>query len=316
MAEENLPAKHLIAEHEKAREKLDELQSNGIALIAADYDGTVFERANPKYDLQQVIELAYDITTKNVDFALISARNTTLELSLRQAVLQFCREKDTTISLWRSGGNGMNLSKVTANPEGVRVEPIYTNYLSAGDAQLALEAYTSLHVDPDGPSRKFFQTFLQQDVPEDLVPKKFLELAKPFNGQVFAEAVKISFVLPTAVKSQEACIDSLRKSLEPHGLVVGWARMPFADISKRTNVDGKLFAVQNVMKQVRVDASHVGTFGDAPNDSDIGLLSLPYSFTNRQETKKEDLNNPPFILEVKDSPIGAVHQAIRHLIRK
>ena len=315
MPEENIQSQKLVAEHEIAGKKLDELKRNGVALLGADFDGTVFDRTDPRYNLQQVIQLAYDVTSKKADFALISARNTTLELTLRQEVVQFCRKRNTSFSLWRSGGNGMNLSKVTSSPEGVKVEPIYSHYLTLEDAQKSLEAYRSLHIDPDVPSQKFFQTFLQQDIPEDLVPKNFLALAKPYDGLVFGEAVKISFVLPTAIKDQETCIESLRKSLEPHGLVVGWARMPFADISKQSVVDGKLFAIQRVMEQLGVDGSHVGTFGDATNDSDKGFVCLPYGFTYHQEVEKTDINSPPFILDVKDSPVGTVHQAIQFLIQ-
>jgi len=315
MPDEILMSQKLIAEHEMASRKLFDLKSNGVRFLATDLDGTVMDRLNPTFNLLSVIQLGYEATRNGVNFAIISARNTTIELDLRELALQFCREKNTSFSLWRSGGNGMNLCKVTSNPEEVKVQSIYSNALTADDAQKALEAYIDLHIDnPDGKSQLFVQSFLKRNIPVDLVPKSFLELSKPYNGLVFAEAVKISFVLPTAFEDQERCIGLLRETLEPHGLVVNWARMPFADISKRSDIDGKLFAVQTLMKLLQLDASHVGTFGDAPNDSDKGLVSLPFGFTNYQGVEKGDIHSPPFILDVKDSPIGAVHNAIRFLI--
>jgi hydroxymethylpyrimidine pyrophosphatase-like HAD family hydrolase len=314
MVEARNNSERLIVEHEMARIKLRELKANGVALVAADYDGTVYERSDPKYNLQEVFKLASEVTSKGLEFALVSARNTTLELSLRQSLIQYCKDNSTSLSIWRSGGNGMNLNKITGTSKGIDILPVYTNYLTKEDIDRALDAYRNLRINPDSSSREFFNSFLRQDLPEDLVPRSFHELSKPFNGSVFAEAVKISFVLPTPAKDQERCVVSLKDLLEPQGLVVGWGGMPFADISRKSTVDGKLFAVQNIIKKLNTDASHVGTFGDAPNGNDAGLLSLPYSFTNNQEVTKDNVNFPPFVLEVKDSLIGAVHETIRHLI--
>jgi hydroxymethylpyrimidine pyrophosphatase-like HAD family hydrolase len=314
MVEAKNNSERLIAEHETAKIKLRELKVNGAALVAADYDGTVYERSDPRYSLQEVFRLASEVHNRGVEFALISARNTTLELPLRQSLIQYCKDNNASLSIWRSGGNGMNLNKIISNSEEIIVDPVYANSLTLKDINNALSSYLALQVNPDISSQEFFQSFLQQDLPEDLVPRSFLELSKPFNGSVFAEAVKISFVLPTSAEDQRKCILSLRESLESHGLIVSWGGMPFADVSRKWNEDGKLFAVQSIIKKLNTDANHVGTFGDAPNGNDASLLSLPYSFTNNKEIIKNNISSPPFILEAKESPIKAVHEAIRYLI--
>jgi hydroxymethylpyrimidine pyrophosphatase-like HAD family hydrolase len=314
MVESRTGSERLIVEHEMAKVKLRELKANGVALVAVDYDGTVYERSDPRYNLQEVFKLASEVRSRGVEFAIISGRNTTLELPLRQSLIQYSKDTGASLSIWRSGGNGMNLSKITSASKGIDILPVYTNFLAREDIQRSLSAYLGLKIDPDIPSQEFFRSFLQQDLPEDLVPRSFFELSKPFNGNVFAEAVKISFVLPTSAEDQRKCILSLRESLEPHGLVVGWGGTPFADISRKSDVDGKLFAVQNIIKKIGTNISHVGTFGDAPNGNDAGLLSLSYSFTNNQEVTKDKTDMPPFIINIKNSPIGAVHEAILHLI--
>jgi hydroxymethylpyrimidine pyrophosphatase-like HAD family hydrolase len=315
--ENRVQSERLIAEHEMAKMKLKELKTNGVSLIAVDWDGTVYDRNDPDYNsFSKVIQLAHAVTDADIEFAVISARNTTLEFFLRQEIAQYSKEENTSLSIWRSGGNGMNLSKITSSPEGVLVDPIYANFLAQEDINRSMDAYLALRVSPDAESREFFNFFLQQNLPEDLVPKSFFELSKPFRGSVFAEAVKISFVLPTSIEDQEKCFDYLRNSLEPHGLVVNWSKLPFADISRKFNVDGKLLATQQIIQKLKIDKSHVGTFGDAPNGNDAGLLSFPYSFTNYQSLIKKNINEPPFMLDVKKSQTETIHQAIHYLISK
>lgn len=311
-------------EYNKSRQKLTELKLRGVKMIAADYDGTIFDRYDQEYnDPSKVIQLAFKLRQKGIEFAFVSGRNTTLELPLRELIPQFCKKYASNLTIWRSGGNGMNLNRITytPNPKDIKVEEFYSNSITLKDIERALEVYLSFNINPDKKAQIFFQSFLEKQLPEDLVPSLFLKLSKPFGGKVFAESVKVTFVLPTSVKEQEKYIKLLKKTLEPHGLNVNWGRIPFADVSKKykkngKTVDGKLMMVNTIKNILKINDSQFATFGDAPNDNNTGLLSFPYSFTNDPNVIKKDKHSPPFILEVKNSPVASIYEAIQYLVAK
>src|SRR3989344_7598082 len=313
---------NLKAEYGKARVKLRELKSKRVALIACDYDGTIFDRNDSVYnDPLKVIRLAFEVRRKGIEFAFVSGRNTTLELPLRELIPQFCRKIGSILTIWRSGGNGMNLYRITYAPnlKNIKVEEIYSNSITLNELKKAIKVYEKFNIKPDKKGQAFVQSFLNRHLPTDLVPPKFLQISKPHKGKFFAESVKVTFVLPTDEKEQEKYIKLFRKKLEPIGLSVGWGRIPFADVSKQLKVngklvDGKLLMVDSIMKKLKLKDSQIVTFGDAPNDNNAGLLSFPYSFTNDFQVKKRDLNSPPFILKVDNSPIAAVYKAIKSIL--
>lgn len=314
---------NLREEHRKSKEKLHELRTNGIKLIACDYDGTIFDRNDQYYnDPMKVIQLAYDVRQKGIEFAFVSGRNTTLELPLRNLIPKFCRKKGTNLTIWRSGGNGMSLSRITytPDPKEIRVEEIYSNSISLKELKTAIKVYEKLNIRPNEKGKIFFQSFLVQDLPADLVPPKFLQIARPYKGKFFAETVKVTFVLPSSEREQEKYIKLFREKLGPFGLSVGWGRIPFADITKKLllygkEVDGKKLMVNAIKKKLKIKDEQIVTFGDAPNDNNAGLLSFPYSFTNDYRAKKKNLNSLPFILSLDDSPIASVYDVIRYLIK-
>ena len=309
--EYNLPAEHL-----KAREKLSELKRNSLRIVVADYDGTVYDRHDPSHGHGEVVDLCFEIANAGVDMALISARHTTLEYELMTRIRRACRERQQPLTIYRSGGNGMNLTRATYASEGALVaEDLYRCDMTKEDIQRTLEAYLRLGIsNPDPKSQAFFAGFLRLDDLSQLIPAEYVELAKPYEGQVFIERAKASYVLPTTELEQRACITRLRAELEPHGLNVGWGNAPFADISKKMDVDGKLLAGNILLQKTGIDSSQAGFFGDAPHGNDSGLLTFPYSFTNYQKPPKIILDTPPYILPNTGSPVGAIHQAIRYLI--
>ena len=119
--------------------------------------------------------------------------------------------------------------------------------------------------------------------------------------------------MPSDESEQKKIIAVLREKIG-NKLTLAWANDPFIHISKKLEFDGKLLAVQTMMKELAIDESHLATFGDTPHGNDAGLLSLPYSFTNYFEFKKENPQVPPYILPRSDLPIGSIYQAIHFLI--
>lgn len=313
---------NIKAENQITKNLLFKIKKNKFTLIAADYDGTLYDRYDKKYNsLLKVIQLAHKITKKGLNFAFISGRNTTLEIELRELIPKFCSKKKVDLSLWHSGGNGMSLNKISYRykTNSLKVEKIFSNSISINIIKKIIEIYTKLKIKPDSKARLFFKEYLNKKIPEDLMPKNYFELSNKHDGRVFAELVKVSLVLPSSILKQKQIIKDLRKDLSGLGLNVGWGGIPFADISKEliSNhkiIDGKLLMVKNIIKYLKIKDTQVVTFGDTPNDNNKGLLSLPYSFTNDVSLiKSKDV--PPYILEVKGSSVKAVFDAINYLIK-
>lgn len=307
--------------YDLAQLKLKKVRSLGIKLIACDYDGTVFDRKDKTFnDPIKVIELIYKVRKTGIEFMLISARNTTLEIGFRELISKFCNKKRETLTIWRSGGNGMNLSKITFSTDllKTKITKIYSNSISLKEACLSLDIYKKLNIKADRLSTIFFREFLNKKLPEDLVSKNFFNLMKPFNGAVFAESAKISFVLPSIKRDHRKIITYFKDKLHSKGLNVSYNGLCFVDISKKLKennkiIDGKLLAIKTVMNKLKIGKKQVVTFGDSPEGNDVGLLSLPYSFTNNQNYFQKG-QIPPFVLNSKKSPITAIYKAINYLI--
>src|SRR3989338_178449 len=150
MTESYEVSNNLEAEYKMTAEMLQEIKVNGVKLIAADYDGTTFDRDDQNLrwkDPLTTIKLAYDVTKAGIDYALISARNTTLEVIFRVLIPLFCQKIGGNLSIYRSGGNGMNLSIVTytPNPAEIRVEPIYTNFVTPAEVTDLIGVFNTMY---------------------------------------------------------------------------------------------------------------------------------------------------------------------------
>ncbi len=312
---------NLEEEYKKTKLILREAKSKNLKVIAADYDGTLYDRYDKNYNsLLKIIELAYSVTKKRISFAFVSGRNTTLEIELREIIPKFCEKQNTDMTIWHSGGNGMNLNKISylLKSKTLKIEKFFSNTITINEVKESIKIYQQLKIVPDLKSQLFFKNYLEKNIPDDLMPKKYLELSKQSEGKIFAEAVKVSLVLPTSKEKQKQIIKILRKKLSRFDLNVGWGGIPFADVSKKLKlnnkvIDGKLLMVKNIIKYLNIKDTQVATFGDTPNDNNKGILSLPYSFTNDVSLDKSSF--PPYILEVKDSPVKAIFDAIGYLIK-
>ncbi len=303
-------------------QKLEEVKCGGVKLIAVDYDGTVYDRNDKTYNsLDNVIELAFRVFQSGIDFAFVSGRNTTLDIKLRELGLIFCMKNDCSFTVWRSGGTGAVLNRLTFTPKKVFVKKIYSNSFDKSLLKKTFDVYKKLKVEPDLKSKIFFNEFLKNKPPKDLMPETCYKISCNSKGCVFAEAVKVTFVLPSDINEQKKIINVLRRKLTPYDLCVSWGNLPFADVGRnlRINgkiVDGKLYMMKNLVKKLKIKDNQLATFGDSPNDNNKGLLSYPYSFTNDGNIIKSNVYAPPYVLEIKKSPVGAVYEAINYLIKK
>jgi len=306
------PEVRLKAEHELAGKKLSELKGNGVSLLACDYDGTIFDRTNPNLGHKDSMDLAFLADEKGIAFAVISARGATLDYEITRLVPEMCRTKGQKMTLYKSSGNGMDLKKIDFDRSGITNEEVlYDNSMSLEEAMEVAEAYNKLRVsNPDPNAVKFFRKYL--DSLQGFISQDFLDLARLFDGKLFAENVKVSVVLPTDPKERLVLVLKLRSELG-NNFSVGQTDLPFADITKKMSTDGKQLAAEKIMETLGIEPKNMGCFGDSPEGNDKGLLTFPYSFTNNQGMSKMDINHPPFVLPISGDKIETVHRALKFL---
>ena len=168
--------------------KLRDLKKSGIKLIASDYDGTLFDRNNPRFNNpEKVIKLIYEVVNAGIEFLLISARNTTLEVEFSKTVSKISKQKKQPLTIWKSGGNGMNLVKVTYYPDFAqpKYKTIYSRSISIADIKRVLQLYKGIAIQSDPQSCAFFKQYIDKKLPEEFVPKKYVKLMFSFNGSIF-----------------------------------------------------------------------------------------------------------------------------------
>jgi len=292
--------------------KLKELKTNSLRLLGLDYDGTIYDRhASPPYNNHQTaMDLVLNIMKAGVNLGLITSRDVSIKRVLFPPLLKASQEI-AGLPVFVGGANGSNLTEIK---NGQRRE-IYNHGLTLDQIKAIVDVYDKLNVSNlDSRSNKVIERFLTEDW-SGYVPNNLFAISKKNSG-VWVEQSKVSVVLPSDRKEQEKAITALREKLEEQPgdeLTVAWANDPFAHVSKKLDLDGKLLAVQTIMKELGTNEHHTATFGDTPHGNDKGLLSLPYSFTNHP-LEKPDLETPPYLLPSFDSPIKSIHKAIRFLI--
>lgn len=293
-----------------AQRKLQKLREKGIKVFGLDYDGTVFDRKDPHYNHHQTaIELTLKIAARGAVPALITARDASIKRILVPPLLEASRSgKIKKIPIFIAGGNGSNLIEIK---NGKRRE-IYNYGLTRNQIKTIISLYNELQIKDFEPEAKtIFENFLKQDWSE-YIPSDFLKIAKN-NPGIWVEQSKVSLVLPSNQKLQRDIINTLRKELGDK-LAVIWANDDFAHIIQRLEKDSKLTAIEAIIQELAISKENIATFGDSPEGNDVGLLSLPYSFTNYFELEKQDMTAPPYILRQTQSPIESVYRAIDFLL--
>ncbi len=287
-----------------------------IKLFGLDYDGTVSDGVD--YKLPEVMVLVERILAKGKSVAFITARAATALKILVPPLQEILMRTGISIPSFVAGGNGTTLYEVKKN----KLVEIYNHGLELSQIKHAVDVWKKVYekfgintADLNEKGLKTFQNFLQENW-DGYIPLEIVDICRPYEGKIFTEKAKVTFVLPKDKSFKEKIVAEVNNKLgEQYQAVAG--DDIFVHITKQLEEDSKVVAIKTILESMALKPTEVATFGDMPTDNDAGLLSFPYSFTNSEEFigVKTDLENPPYILTEPDlGPVARVYKAINYLL--
>lgn len=302
--------KHL----ELAKVKLAEVKPL-IKLFGLDYDGTV---SDADHKQPQVFDLVEKIFAKNKSVAFITARAATAIKVLVPPLQELLIRENVPVPSFVAGGNGTTLYEVKKN----ELIEIYNHGFElpqiARAVEVGIKVYKKLGIGNTDLAEKGLITFRKflRDSWEGYVPAEMIDVCRPYDGELFTEQAKVTFVLPKDKSLHPKVVAELNQALgEVYQAAAG--DETFVHITKKLAEDSKTVAIKTILKILGLSENQVATFGDMPIGNDAGLLSFPYSFTNSDEFAeiKKNSEQPPYVLFDSDlSPVDRVYKAINYLI--
>jgi hydroxymethylpyrimidine pyrophosphatase-like HAD family hydrolase len=286
-----------------------------IKLFGLDYDGTV---SDAEHQPPQIFALVEKILAVNKSVAFITARAATAIKVLVPPLQELLASMNASASGFVAGGNGTTLYEVKKN----ELVEVYNHGFDLAQikqiAAVGRKVYADLGIDRADLAAKGlanFQKFLLESW-NGYVPSEMIDVCRPFDGELFTEQAKITFVLPKNIELHSVIVSKLNQNLgEQYQAAVG--DDTYVHVTRKLSEDSKTVAIKTILRILGLQEFQVATFGDMPHGNDAGLLSFPYSFTNAINfaESKTDRNNPPFILwEPNMTPVASVYQAIEYLI--
>lgn len=286
-----------------------------IKLFGLDYDGTV---SDAEHKLPEIFVMVEKILDKDKSVAFITARAATALKTLVPPLQELLLRKETTVPSFIAGGNGTTLYEVKKN----ELIEIYNHGFELPQILKAVEVgrkvYEKLGIGSTDLSEKGLETFKKflQDDWNGYVPAEMIDVCRPFNGELFTEQAKVTFVLPKDKSLHQKVVDELNENLgEEYRAAAG--DETYVHITRKLKEDSKAVAIKTILETLALKQDQVATFGDMPTGNDIGLLSFPYSFTNSEEFAdvKKNAQQPPYILvEPNLTPVARVYKALNNLL--
>lgn len=309
----NLIDKTLLDYEIIANKKLQEAKEK-VKLFAMDYDGTLAD--GEEFKKEEAIGLIGEILNKAKIPAFITARAATAIKTFVPGLKEYYQKHSNSTPTYIAGGNGTVLYSLTLG----NLEQIYSHGLSIEEIKEIVkkwEEYSKDNLVTEDLSEKGVVTFqkFNQEKWEGLIPEKVLNIGKRFEGRIFTEEAKVTFVLSKDLSIHLKVVEDMQKLVGNNFSVVAGDK-DFCHITKKLSADSKLSAVKTILEIEGLKEDEIVTFGDMPHGNDKGLLSFPYSFTNYAEVLvKTDFQTPPFVLSEEGlSPVGRVHKAIQFLL--
>lgn len=300
---------------ELARIKLEEARPL-IKLFGLDYDGTISDGVD--FKPPEVMALVEKILGKGKSVAFVTASAATALKKLTAPFQGLLNHKNTSVRNFIAGGNGATLFEMKKDG----LVEIYNHGMDLPQVLKAVEigrkVYEKLGIKNIDLSKKGLENFrkILRDNWESYIPAEILDVGRPYNGEIFTEQAKVTFVLPKDKLLHEKLAVELNKELgEEYRAVAG--DDTYIHITKKLEEDGKVVAIKTILKILGLEPNQVATFGDMPAGNDAGLLSFPYSFTNSNEFVdiKTNLEQPPYVLlEPGLSPVARIYKAVYYLL--
>ena len=287
-----------------------------VLLFALDYDGTISDGIDFKQP--QAFELIEKIFDRNKSVAIITASASTALKKFVPSFQELFNKKNFKTRGFIAGANGATLFEVKKKG----LTEIYNYKMDLAQIQKVVEIGKSVYeklgiknTDLSDKGLETFKKFLKDDW-QGYVPAEIIDVCRPYNGELFTEEAKVTFVLPKDKSIHEKLAKELNSELgNEYCAAIG--DDTYIHITKRFEEDGKAMAMKKILKLMDLKEDEVVTFGDMPRGNDAGLLSFPYSFTNSEEfiSIKENLDQPPYILfEPNLTPVARVYKTINYLL--
>lgn len=286
-----------------------------IKLFGLDYDGTLSDATHKQ---PQVFGLVEKILAKNKSVAFITARAATAVKVLVPPLQELLNRENVSVPSFVAGGNGTTLYEVKKN----ELVEIYNHGFDLPQVKQAAavgrEVYEKLGIDRVDLTEKGVENFKKflQDSWDGYEPAEMIDVCRPYDGELFTEQAKVTFVLPKDKTLHAKVVAELNETLgEVYRAVAG--DDTYVHITRKLEEDSKTVAIKSVLKLLDLEPNQVATFGDMPVGNDAGLLSFPYSFTNSDEfvNIKTEAEKPPYVLlDDETSPVDRVYKAIEFLI--
>ncbi len=287
-----------------------------VKLFAFDYDGTIYDGLT--YKQPEVIALVEKILTKGKSVSFITANAASALKNFVPLLKDFFVNKNINVPVFIGGGNGSVLYELKKD----KLDKVYSYGLNTEEINQIIniwkKVYDKLELKTSDLSEKglnIFKKFLSEEWSK-YIPDRILDLCRPYEGKIFTEEAKATFVLPKNKDFHEQIISDMKKELGGQYSIVAGNEL-FCHITKKFEEDSKVVAVKNILKILKLEENQMATFGDMPLGNDAGLLSFSYSFTNSDDflKTKNDSNKPPYILfEENVAPVARVYRAIDYLI--
>lgn len=305
-----------IEEHgQKALEKLEEIK-NLVVLFAMDFDGTLADGG--EFTKEKALSLIEEIIEAGKIPAFITARAATAVKSFVPHLEGYYNNHQSAGPTYIAGGNGTVLYKLTSKS----LEKIYNHGLTLDEVKHIVsvwKTYAEENLPVESLSEKGLTTFQKfySETWDNLIPSVVLNIGREFNGRIFTEEAKVTFVFPKDISLHSKIVDNIQQ-LIGEGFSVTAGDKDFCHITKSLHDDTKLVGVQKILELENLAENQVVTFGDMPHGNDAGLLSFPNSFTNYSEIiSQKEITTPPYVLpEDGLFPVARVHKAIHYLLHK
>ncbi|MEK7633214.1 MAG: HAD hydrolase family protein [Patescibacteria group bacterium] len=269
---------------------------NKIKLYVFDYDGTIYDIGDKKFNHQKAFLLIKKVLLKKRFCLILSARcSSFFDLHIKNFE-KFYKKNQNIKPIFIGGGNGSILYQYSNKG----LFKIYDNALTFEEAKIIMKLGKKIYLDLKITSSelndlgiKIHKSFLKKNWLK-LIPNNFIEENKLYKGICFSEEAKVAFILPNNIKSHKKIInlfkDKISQNLDNKFSVVKGDDV-FLQISRSFKIDPKLYALKTIIKKLNLKDEQVAVFGNMPEGNDRGILidsHLPFTFTN---LKVESIHN-------------------------
>lgn len=311
-------------EHEQYAQKMLGQAKANITALVMDQDGTVKGGDDPQYKKANVSELLQRIAQSGKQPVILTASGASALQSFTP-MTDFYSEKQVSVPTFIGIGNGAALYRFDRTGQ----QKIYNHGLTLEEIKQIIgvweKTYKQLNIQnselqPKG--LETFKAFAERDW-TGYIPTDYIQLFQAYSGRCFTEPIKVTVVFPSWDEArQRELVAAMQNNLDNHlgdnKFVAKRGDDTFLHITRAFEVDPKLFALREIIRQSNLDKTTIAAFGDMPLDNDKGLLidsSLPFTFTNIWMPGKS-LTKPPYILPgFSESQVGCVYRAIDFLLK-